>query len=84
MRSFWSFISKPANRAVLGWLGGGVVIVAGGFWAVVTFLWPALEMPITVCAQQGVAIGGSVSGSAITNKATSSSSGPCVVPKDAK
>jgi hypothetical protein len=85
MRSLWSFISKPGNRAILGWLGGGVVIVAGGVWAVVTFLWPPHEAPTTVCAQQGVAVGGSVSGSTITNTAIgSSSSGPCVAPKDAK
>jgi hypothetical protein len=78
MRSFWLFISKPANLAVLGMLGGGV-------WAVVTYLWPAHEAPTIVCGQEGVAIGGNVSGSAVINTATgSSNSGPCVAPKDAK
>jgi hypothetical protein len=85
MRSLWTFISKPANRAILGWLGGGAIVVAGGMWALVTYLWPAHEAAIPVCAQQGVVVGGNVSGSSITNTATgSSSSGPCVAPKDAK
>jgi hypothetical protein len=85
MDSLWSFLAKPKNQKTLSWLGGGVVIVAGGIWAVMTFLWPAHEAPKAVCAQQGVAVGGNVSGSTVTNTATgSSSSGPCVAPKDAK
>jgi hypothetical protein len=85
MRSLWTFISKPANRAILGWLGGGAIVVAGGIWALVTYLWPAHEAAMPVCAQQGVVVGGNVSGSRITNTASgSSSSGPCVAPKDAK
>jgi hypothetical protein len=85
MGSLWSFLAKPKNQKTLSWLGGGVVFVAGGIWAVVMFLWPAHEAPTTVCAQQGVAVGGSVSGSTIANTATgSSSSGPCVTPKNAK
>jgi hypothetical protein len=85
MGSLWSFLAKPKNQKTFSWLGGGIVVVAGGIWTLATFLWPAHETPTTVCAQQGIAVGGNVSGSAITNKATgSSSSGPCVAPKDAK
>jgi hypothetical protein len=34
---FWTFLKDPANREVLGWLGAGVVVVAGGLWTVVRF-----------------------------------------------
>lgn len=33
----WAFLKDSANQAVLGWIGGGVVVVVGGFWAVVRF-----------------------------------------------
>jgi hypothetical protein len=39
MNSLWLFVSKPKNQKILSWIGSGVVIVAGGLWAVVTFLW---------------------------------------------
>jgi tetratricopeptide (TPR) repeat protein len=31
-------LKDPEKRAVLSWLGGGAVVVAGGIWAVVTFV----------------------------------------------
>jgi len=34
---FWTFLKDPANREVLGWIGTGIVTVAGGLWAVVSF-----------------------------------------------
>jgi hypothetical protein len=33
----WTFLKDPANQAVLTWIGGGIVVVAGGIWAVVKF-----------------------------------------------
>jgi hypothetical protein len=35
--SFWSFLKAEENQKVLGWIGGGLVVVATGLWAVVTF-----------------------------------------------
>jgi hypothetical protein len=32
------FLADPTNRTVLGWIGGGIVVVVGGIWAVVKFL----------------------------------------------
>ena len=32
-----AFLKDPANRAVLAWLGGGVVAAAAGFWSVIKF-----------------------------------------------
>ena len=79
MSSLWSFIARPKNRQVLSWVGGGFVAVAVGAWAVVTYIWPAHEPGKTVCAQQGVVVGGNVSGSTVSNQVTGSSvSGPCV------
>jgi hypothetical protein len=37
----WLDISTPAKRARLSWIGGGIVAVAAGTWAVVTYIWPA-------------------------------------------
>ena len=81
MSSMWAFLQKSSNQRMLSWLGGGVVVAAGGIWAVATYVWPAHEAsPTTLCAEQGIAIGGGVSGSQITNKASGGAptSGPCV------
>jgi hypothetical protein len=37
MSGLWDFLSDPANRAILTWLGGGLVVLAGGIWTVVKF-----------------------------------------------
>jgi hypothetical protein len=34
---FWAFLKDSANREILGWIGTGIVAVAGGLWAVVSF-----------------------------------------------
>ena len=61
---FWSFLQDANNRAVLGWLGGGVVVAVGASWAVLKFIYsgrgpPAAKSPRgTVSATQaGVAAG---------------------------
>jgi hypothetical protein len=75
MTSIWTFVKKSENRAILSWIGGGVVVVAGGLWAVVTFLWPD-HSPTTVCAQQGsISAGRTASGNTISNT-TSGSAAP--------
>ena len=35
--SFWSFLKAEENQKLLGWIGGGLVVLATGFWAVFTF-----------------------------------------------
>jgi hypothetical protein len=35
--SIWAFLQDPGNRAVLGWIGGGIVVIAGGLWAAFKF-----------------------------------------------
>ena len=41
MGKSWLDISTPAKRARLSWIGGGIVTVAAGAWAVMTYVWPA-------------------------------------------
>jgi hypothetical protein len=78
----WLIAAKPKNREIISWIGGGVIAVTAGAWAVVTYVWPAHDAAKTVCAQQGIALGGNVSGSTVTNTVSgSSSSGPCAETK---
>ena len=37
MGGFWAFLSDPDNQRTLAWLGGGLMVLAGGIWTVVTF-----------------------------------------------
>ncbi|WP_027136075.1 hypothetical protein [Geminicoccus roseus] len=39
-RRYWSFFRRKQNREILSWLGGGVVVAAGGLWVLVTWLFP--------------------------------------------
>ena len=70
MRSLWSFLANPKNQKTLSWLGGGLVVAAGGIWAVFTYIWPAhdasQDAAKIVCAQQGsVAAGRDASGNTV-------------------
>jgi hypothetical protein len=38
LSAIWDFVSDASNRTVLGWIGGAIVVVAGGIWAVIKFL----------------------------------------------
>ncbi len=38
MSEIWAFLSDPNNRNTLAWIGGGIIVVAGGVWTVVRFL----------------------------------------------
>jgi hypothetical protein len=58
--------------------------LAGGAWAMVTYLAPPHppESSKIVCAQQGVAIGGNVSGGTITNAVSGATiAAPCAETK---
>ena len=76
----WTFLSNDKNRAVLGWIGGGIVVVIGALWAVFVYLVPPskpVSPPADVTASGGgVAIGGSVSGSTITTGGAATTAAP--------
>ena len=38
LANLWSFLQDESNRAVLAWIGGGAVVVAGGIWTVFKFM----------------------------------------------
>lgn len=73
MAKLWSFLRDKGNREVLAWIGGGIVVVASGAWAVFIFFWTPSSSPPPGSGPQtnveasdgGVAIGGDVSGSTI-------------------
>ena len=66
----WDFLRDASNRTVLGWIGGGVVVVVGGLWAAFVYFVPASKPatpPASVEANcGGVAVGGNVTGTTIT------------------
>jgi hypothetical protein len=37
MSDLWLFLSDPNNQKTLAWIGGGIVVAAGGLWTVVQF-----------------------------------------------
>jgi hypothetical protein len=80
MGSILSFVRKPSNQRLLSLLGGGGVVAATGIWAVITYLWPTHENRTAECVQQGVKVGGNVSGSTVTNTVSgeTATAGPCL------
>ena len=83
MGGFWAFLSDPDNQRTLAWLGGGLMVLAGGIWTVVTFFAgrkpspaaPSEPDPGKVTAVGGVAAGRDLRARDITI-AAGSPSGP--------
>jgi hypothetical protein len=40
LETLWAFLSDLDNQATLAWLGGGVVAISCGIWAVIKFFFP--------------------------------------------
>jgi hypothetical protein len=71
MRTLWQFLRRESNRQVLGLLGGGLVALVAGAWAVFVFLFPPETgrdaHPVsTVESQGGVAAGRDINARDIT------------------
>src|SRR5262249_54078899 len=78
----WGFLRDKGNQQVLGWLGGGLVVVATGLWAAFVYFFPPPKsqeakspMPaVNVQADcSAIAIGGNVTGATITTGGTTNS-----------
>ena len=69
--ALWSFLKDPANREVLAWIGGGIVVVGGAVWAVVKFFAKKPEGakgPSVSADRGGVVVGRDNHGAINTNK----------------
>jgi hypothetical protein len=79
----WGFLREKRNQQILGWLGGGLVVVATGLWAAFVYLFPPGKSPEATFPEPtppsvqakcgGIAIGRDVTGSTITAGTTTSS-----------
>ena len=73
LASIWAYTQDPDHRELIGWIGGGVVVVATALWAVFKFF-AAKEKPKpppapTVSASNGgVAAGGDIRGNTINTR----------------
>jgi hypothetical protein len=63
--ALWTFLKDPANRATLGWIGAGIVVVVSGAWAVIKFLSKKELRPSVQATNGGVAAGGDMIGNKI-------------------
>jgi len=69
----WSFLLDERNRTVLAWIGGGIVAVATGVWALVKFVLSERKekrarAPIVKASQGGVAAGRDIKNNKITTR----------------
>jgi hypothetical protein len=77
MGSLRSFLSAPKNQKTLSWIGGGLVAVIAGLWAVFVYVFPPKDDhgggSIKVEAScGGAAVQGTMIGSSITTGGASS------------
>jgi hypothetical protein len=70
MRQLWSFIGQEENRKILGWIGGGLVVVITGLWAAFVYFSDTPKATASTPSVQAscgsVGVGGNVSGATIT------------------
>lgn len=62
LTDFWSFLQDENNRAMLGWIGSGVVVVGGALWAIFKFLFSKTSRshpaaPAVSATEGGIAAG---------------------------
>jgi hypothetical protein len=73
LSSIWAYVQDPGHRELLGWIGGGAVVLAGGLWTAFTFFAgkdkPKPEPGRSVTASNGgVAAGGDMLGNEINTR----------------
>ena len=84
MGSRSSVLSVPKSRKALAGIWAVLIVLAGGGWEVVKYVWPHEEGPKIVCAQSGgIAAGRDASGNTLsingdTQVETGAKQAPCV------
>jgi hypothetical protein len=69
----WSFLLDENNRTLLAWIGSGVVVIAGGVWAIVKFVLSkksgdSASSPTVSASHGGVAAGRDIRGNIDTGR----------------
>ncbi len=62
MADFWTFLRDANNRALLGWLGGGVIAVAGAFGAIFKFAYSRKDEKSPLAPPVSATLGGVAAG----------------------
>jgi hypothetical protein len=62
LANIWSFLQDENTRAILAWIGGGVVVLLGGLWTVFKFIFSKRKgerapAPSVTASHGGVAAG---------------------------
>ncbi len=57
-----ALLQAPDNRAVLGWIGGGIVVVIGGLWTAFKFFFSKKKEPTVSASNGSVAAGRDIRG----------------------
>ena len=74
LNDIWSFLTDEQHRTVLAWIGSGVVVVAGGVWAVFKFVLSkrtqktSAPAPTVSATQGGIAAGRDIRDSKIDTR----------------
>jgi hypothetical protein len=58
LAGFWRWLRNAGNRTVLGWLGGGLVVLAGGLWIVFSHFTASPPKPPSISADRGSFVAG--------------------------
>ena len=76
----WKFLGKNKNRAVLGWLGAGVVVVIGALWAAFVYFMPPSK-PHSPAAGVEANCGSFAAGGNVTSTTITATGAGCQKPK---
>jgi hypothetical protein len=70
------FVRNGKNRAILSWIGGGLVVIIAGIWGIFVYVFPSPHAAAVQASCGSVAIGGNVAGTNIRTGSTMSADCP--------
>ncbi|MGY3364187.1 hypothetical protein ACVWZL_001312 [Bradyrhizobium sp. GM2.4] len=72
--SLWEFVKSDANRRIVSWIGGGLVVVMGGLFTFYTYVdgggRKSGAQPSITAGPGGIAVNGPVTQSPLTTNVT--------------